>query len=164
MSIWMDWQVEIDQDTREKPSRRMEEAVGATLREEAVETPVEVSISVVSPEQIQETNRTFRQIDTVTDVLSFPLIAYEGRTPAQGVAEGDWDPDTEEVCLGDIMICLQRAQEQAAEFGHTLEREMGFLTVHSMLHLLGYDHMTPEEEQSMVDKQKKILEGMGLPR
>ena len=62
------------------------------------------------------------------------------------------------------MICLQRAQEQAAEFGHTLEREMGFLTVHSMLHLLGYDHMTPEEEQSMVDKQKKILEGMGLPR
>lgn len=164
MSLWMDWQVEVAADWQEAMEKLFETAVAATLQAEQVETPVEVSLSVVSEEVIRETNREFRRIDQVTDVLSFPLVEYEGLSPAEGVARGDIDPDTGEVCLGDVMICYQRAKEQAEAFGHSLEREMGFLTVHSMLHLLGYDHMEPEEEKVMTEKQKRILEGIGLPR
>ena len=164
MSLWTDWQIEVEPEQQEKMNQLFETAIAAALKAEGVETPVEVSLSVVSEEVIRETNSEFRQIDKVTDVLSFPLIEYEGMTPAEGVAQGDMDPDTGEVCLGDVMICYQRAQEQAREFGHSLEREMGFLTVHSMLHLLGYDHMEPEEEKVMTEKQKAILEGIGLPR
>lgn len=164
MSVWIDWQIEAEEIQQEAMNQLFERAIAATLKAEGVETPVEVSLSVVSEEVIQETNRDFRQIDKVTDVLSFPLVEFEGRTPAEGVAEGDVDPDTGEVCLGDVIICYQRAKEQAQEYGHSLERELGFLTVHSMLHLLGYDHMEPEEEQVMTEKQKTILEGIGLPR
>lgn len=164
MSLWTDWQIEVSVEEQEKMEVLFEKAVAAALAAEGVETPVEVSLSVVSEEVIRETNRDFRQIDKVTDVLSFPLIEYNGLSPAEGVAEGDVDPDTGEVCLGDVIICYQRAKEQAEEFGHSLEREMGFLTVHSMLHLLGYDHMEPEEEKVMTEKQKTILEGIGLPR
>lgn len=164
MSVWIDWQIEAEEIQQEAMDQLFERAITATLKAEGVETPVEVSLSVVSEEVIQETNRDFRQIDKVTDVLSFPLVEFEGLTPAEGVAEGDVDPDTGEVCLGDVIICYQRAKEQAQEYGHSLERELGFLTVHSMLHLLGYDHMEPEEEQVMTEKQKTILEGIGLPR
>ena len=164
MSVWIDWQIEAEEIQQEAMDQLFERAIAATLKAEGVETPVEVSLSVVSEEVIQETNRDFRQIDKVTDVLSFPLVEFEGRTPAECVAEGDVDPDTGEVCLGDVIICYQRAKEQAQEYGHSLERELGFLTVHSMLHLLGYDHIEPEEEQVMTEKQKTILEGIGLPR
>ena len=72
--------------------------------------------------------------------------------------------ENDELCLGDIVISLERAAEQAHEYGHTFEREVGFLTVHSMLHLLGYDHMTPEDEEEMFGYQKEILDEMGLTR
>lgn len=164
MSVWIDWQIEAEDMQQGMMNQLFEKAIEASLKAEGVEIPVEVSLSVVSEEVIRETNRDFRQIDKVTDVLSFPLVEFDGKSPAEAVAEGDIDPDTGEVCLGDVIICYQRAKEQAKEYGHSLERELGFLTVHSMLHLLGYDHMDPDEEVIMSEKQKMILEGIGLPR
>ena len=111
-----------------------------------------VSVLVTTEEEIRKLNREFRHVDRVTDVLTFP--AWEGDAIAS-------PPDG---YLGDIAICLKRAGEQAEEYGHPLEREMGFLAVHGALHLMGYDHMTPEDEEAMFGKQKEILEEMGLHR
>ena len=146
----------------------------AALRFEHIETPVEVSLSIVSLEAIHEMNRDYRQVDRETDVLSFPLLSYPEtpriETPAAqdledaAEEEANLDPDTGEVVLGDVVLCLDKAKSQAQEYGHSLKREMAFLTVHSMLHLLGYDHMAPEEEKVMFDKQKAILDEMGIGR
>ena len=99
---------------------------------------------------------------TSTDVLSFPLLEYdeEGNILDEYM---DFNPDGE-MFLGDIVISLERAAEQAEEYGHSFEREVGFLTVHSMLHLFGYDHMTPEDEEEMFGYQEDILKEMGLLR
>ena len=108
-------------------------------------------------EEIHQINKQFRGIDRPTDVLSFPQLTFE---------EGEIMDRNEkgEVVLGDIIISLERAREQAEEYGHSLKREIAFLTAHSMLHLLGYDHMEPEEEKEMFAKQKEILELAGIPR
>ncbi len=111
----------------------------------------DLSVRVDTPAHIQELNRDFRHVDRVTDVLTFP--AWEGEDPLGG-----------DGYLGDIMICYDRAKEQAEEYGHSLARELAFLTVHGVLHLLGYDHMTEPEEKVMREKQTAILNGMGLQR
>lgn len=109
----------------------------------------EVGISLVTPEEIQELNHQYRGKDQVTDVLSFPI--YE-------------EADPEPVQLGDIVICLKRAKEQAEEYGHSLERELCFLTAHGMLHLMGYDHMEEEEMEKMQKKEKEIMQRIHMPR
>lgn len=112
----------------------------------------DITVLIADPEQIQTLNRDFRHVDRVTDVLTFP--AWEGEAiyaPADGY-------------LGDIMICMERAKEQAVEYGHSLERELAFLAVHGTLHILGYDHMEPEEEALMRQRQREILERMGETR
>lgn len=91
MSVWIDWQIESEDVQQEMMDQLFEKAIAASLEAEGVKTPVEVSLSVVSEEVIRETNRDFRQIDKVTDVLSFPLVEFEGMTPAEGVSEGDID-------------------------------------------------------------------------
>lgn len=109
-----------------------------------------VTVLLTTEEEIRSLNARFRDIDRVTDVLTFP--AWEGEallTPPDGY-------------LGDIAICVRRAEEQAEEYGHSLERELAFLAVHGGLHLLGYDHMVPEDETVMRAKQTAILEQMGL--
>ena len=130
-------------------------AVIASLHYEGFEADAEVSVSFVDNARIQEINREFRNIDKPTDVLSFPLIDY---------GELDYPAANEpEQSLGDIVLSLERASEQAAEFGHSFEREVAFLTVHSMLHLLGYDHVNSDEEDAeMRRRQREILESMGL--
>jgi len=105
----------------------------------------EISISFVSRDEIQQLNLQYREIDTSTDVLSFPF--YE---------PGEWD-DTKPIALGDIIICLEIAEEQARTYGHSLKRELGFLTVHGLLHLLGYDHIDSEDEKVMRQAQRDIL-------
>ena len=110
-----------------------------------------VCITVVDEAEIQRINHEFRNIDRVTDVLSFP--AWDG---------GEYD--LTDGFLGDIAICEKRAREQAKEYGHSLERELAFLTVHGMLHLLGYDHMQPDEEKVMFGLQETILSEMGVFR
>ena len=116
----------------------------ASLNEEKHSTDAEVSLSLVTNEEIQQINKKFRKIDRPTDVLSFPSL--------------------EEEFLGDIIISIEKATEQANEYGHSLERELGFLVAHSMLHLMGYDHMDEPSEKEMFEKQETILNRCSLKR
>ncbi|MUK87093.1 rRNA maturation RNase YbeY [Ornithinibacillus sp. L9] len=128
-----------------------------TAQKEGVSDQAEVSISFVSNREIQELNRNYRQIDKPTDVISFAL---------QESVEGELDVIDEDLplVLGDIVISVDRAKEQADDYGHTLERELGFLAVHGFLHLLGYDHMNEEDEKEMFQKQDNILGEFNLER
>lgn len=127
-----------------------------TLEYEGMENDVEVSVTFVDDEGIRELNNKFRNMDKPTDVLSFPLLDYEGESE---------EPFFDELChnLGDIVISLERAMAQANEFGHSFEREVAFLTAHSMLHLLGYDHeLSDEDDADMRKRQNDIMERLGL--
>lgn len=137
-------------------------AVKTSLEYMEFSTNAEISVMFVDNEKIRELNREHRQIDRATDVLSFPLFEYDENGE---ILEEDLDfSPNGEMVLGDIVISLERAAEQAEEYGHSFEREIGFLTVHSMLHLFGFDHMTPEDEEEMFEYQAEILEEMGLKR
>ncbi len=120
---------------------------------ENIHENVEVSILLVDNQQIQELNSKHRKKDTPTDVLSFPLLT-----------EFDNLNEDEIIYLGDIVISVERAKEQSVEYGHSFKREVGFLIAHSILHLLGYDHMTEEDEKNMIEKQEEILNNIGLTR
>ena len=127
----------------------------AVLREENFKGNAEVSVTFVDNEEIRSMNRKFRDIDAATDVLSFPL----GEN-----GEYDLNPATGAKLLGDVVISLERARDQAEEFGHSLEREVCYLSVHSMLHLLGYDHMEPREKAEMRMKEETVMTRIGLER
>ncbi len=131
-------------------------AVESTLEYEQYQNPAEVSVTFTDNEKIHEMNRKYRGIDRPTDVLSFPLFDYSGEQE---------EPPVDEFVgmLGDIVISLEQADLQAKEYGHSFEREAAFLCVHSMLHLLGYDHETSEEDEAeMRRRQREILAHMGL--
>lgn len=148
--------VETELDSQEQDAcQAMEEALATAVELEEL-PPVECAVRLVDDATIQELNRDFRQLDRATDVLSFPL----------------WEPDEEwildegetHVLLGDLVISTPQARRQAKEYGHSFRRELSFLAVHGLLHLLGYDHQTPAEEQRMFRRQEEILERCGLPR
>ncbi|MDR1766083.1 MAG: rRNA maturation RNase YbeY [Lachnospiraceae bacterium] len=131
--------------------------------------PYKLDVDVVLTDDagICDANRQFRGIDAATDVLSFPLVDFE--PPADfGIVDGHEssyvNPDDGTLCLGDIMISMERCREQAAEYGHSMEREFAFLITHSMLHLLGYDHMDDGERLEMEEKQEAILQSKGFLR
>lgn len=155
MSLRIDVQVQIPMDQEERQLLpTIEKALEQAAKAENL-PPVDVSVTIVDNKQIHELNKEYRQVDRPTDVLSFPL----------------WEPDEdwviveeETVPLGDIVISLAKAREQAEEYGHSVERELGFLAVHGFLHLLGYDHETPEQEQEMFGRQEEILHLAGLRR
>ncbi len=128
----------------------------AVLQEEAFDSDAQVSVSFVDNDAIHDLNMKYRNVDSATDVLSFPL-------GENGVY--DVDPVTGAKLLGDIVISMPKAMEQAKEYNHSLEREIGFLTVHSMLHLLGYDHVNGGLEQvHMREKEETVLTKLGLKR
>jgi len=137
-----------------------EQAIIESLTFEGVRFETETSVLFVTDAQIQSINNDHRQIDAVTDVLSFPLLSV---AEIQAANEA-YDGDETETPIGDIVIAFGRACEQAEAYGHSIEREIGFLTAHSMLHLLGYDHMTPGEEAEMIRRQEAILQTIGLTR
>ena len=116
---------------------------------------VEISLSIVNNDEIKEINLLHRNIDKETDVLSFPLL-----DDFENIPNNVLHP----IPLGDIIISIDKAISQAEDYGHSLERELCFLTVHSMLHLLGYDHMTEEEEKIMFEKQNIILNNLNIKR
>ena len=125
----------------------------AVLELENFQGSAEVDISLVDNQQIREINKEQRNIDMVTDVLSFPL------------GENDKNPETGASMLGDVVLSVERAIEQAEQYGHSLQREIGYLTVHSVLHLLGYDHVDGGlEAVRMREKEEAVMASVGLPR
>lgn len=122
----------------------------------------EMSVTFMDNAAIQEINRTYRGKDTPTDVISFAM-EDEGEDEVPIIFEEELEFDMPRT-LGDIMISIERAQEQAEEYGHSYDRELGFLALHGFLHINGYDHMTPEDEKKMFGLQKEILDAYGLER
>ncbi|HHU63800.1 MAG TPA: rRNA maturation RNase YbeY [Clostridiales bacterium] len=155
--------VHIDKKTEELIYKTVLEV----LKQEAVELDVEVSIILIDNEQIRELNRKYRGIDKATDVLSFPMLE-------EGLAEykvgrdvcpvEDFDNGMQAVLLGDIAVSMEKVVAQAEEYGHSRQRELSFLIVHGMLHLLGYDHRHPEDMMIMREREEKILSSLNMSR
>ena len=142
------------QQVTEEILSTMEAAAKYCLELEGIdEERTEISVTFVEAEEIRELNRDYRENDKVTDVLSFPQFDDLNDIPDFG-----------EICLGDVVICKERAQEQAEEFGHSLRRELGYLTAHSAFHLMGYDHMEEEEKRIMRAMEKKAMQALQLWR
>lgn len=138
-----------------------------TIEHEDFPYEAEVNLTLTDNEGIHEVNKNFRQIDRPTDVLSFPMLSYEQAGDFSRLEEDyddNFNPDTGEIMLGDILISVDKVLEQAESYGHSEMREFSFLIVHSMLHLFGYDHMTPEEAAVMEEKQNIILKELNILR
>lgn len=132
----------------------LQSAAKALLEAEGVDDDrAEISLTLVEPEEIRRLNSLYRETDKVTDVLSFPQFEDKSQFPASG-----------EICMGDVVICSPVAVEQAERFGHSFEREFVYLFVHSLLHLLGYDHMDEEERAVMREKEENTMEAIDLRR
>ena len=131
----------------------------------------EVNVVLTDNRNIQEINREHRDVDCPTDVLSFPMIEYETPSDFAGMEaqmdanpEDYFNPDSGELMLGDIVISVEKVMEQAEKYGHSEERELAFLTAHSMMHLFGYDHMEAADAAVMEAKQRAVLEQLGITR
>ncbi|MCR5626977.1 MAG: rRNA maturation RNase YbeY [Lachnospiraceae bacterium] len=143
------------------------EVASCVLKRESCPFDCEINLTITDLESIRELNREHRGIDAATDVLSFPEIEWESEADYDGVDLSDpllKDPQTGEVILGDIVICMEKVKAQAEEYGHSYKREFAFLIAHSMLHLLGFDHMEKEEEEVMFSHQKAALEELSISR
>ena len=141
-------------DVAEKLVRQMTEAAEICVGEEGLDPDFcEVSFSFADEEEIRRLNAAYRDKDAVTDVLSFPQY--------DDLRELD---NEEEICLGDVVICKDKAEEQAQEFGHAFEREIIYLFVHSVLHLLGYDHEAEADKKIMRQREEEIMQYMEIPR
>ena len=161
----------VENETNQELPFDVEEVLGKVIERalEQEECPYEANVAVLltDNEGIHAMNKEFRQIDRPTDVLSFPNVDYEVPADFTGIedyVEDYFDPETGELILGDIVISIDKVYEQAKEYGHAPLREFAFLVAHSMLHLLGYDHMEPEEAQVMEAKQEEILASLGITR
>ena len=156
--VYIDAEVETPAAVEEQIRR----SVLAALEEEQVDVPCIVAVCVTDDAGIRQTNLEMRGVDRPTDVLSFPMFELEpGEKPQPGWA----DPDTGKVPLGDMMLSLERARAQAEEFGHSPEREVCYLAVHSVLHLLGYDHLDEGPMKArMREREEAILEKLGITR
>ena len=150
MNIYIDEGQKLDCKMLEK----MQEAGDFLMGEEGIDTDrAEISLTLVEPEEIKSLNAEYRNVDSVTDVLSFPQ--YDDiRNPDNPQA----------ICLGDVVICDDTARRQAEEYGHSYERELVYLFVHSVLHLLGYDHMDEEERREMRTREENVMRRVGLSR
>ncbi len=133
---------------------------------EACPYEAEVNVVLTDDPSICEINREYRQMDRPTDVLSFPMLEYVNPGNFDGLEDMDeyFNPETGELVLGDIMISLEKVKEQAKEYGHSQQRELGFLVAHSMLHLFGYDHMEQQDRDEMERRQSEILDHLGICR
>ncbi|MCM1282219.1 MAG: rRNA maturation RNase YbeY [Muribaculaceae bacterium] len=143
------------------------EVVCFCISHEGFPCGAEVNLTLTDNAGIQRINREFRQLDRPTDVLSFPMLAYDAPGDFSFLKrkeEGDFNPDTGEALLGDIVISVEKVKEQALSYNHSERREFAFLIVHSMLHLFGYDHMTEAEAAVMEEKQRRLLSAMNITR
>ena len=143
----------------------MQKVALTACMEEGVER-VAAFVRIVDDEEIHVLNRETRGVDRPTDVLSYPSVNYKSGTAKDNAARirREYDPETGKSFIGDIVISIDRARAQAREYGHSLSRELGYLTAHAMLHLFGYDHMVPEEAAVMEEKQTAILNSLQILR
>lgn len=138
----------------------------AILDQEKCPYEAQISLVLTDDDTIHSTNKEFRGIDRPTDVLSFPMVDFPSPADYSVLEEDDsyFHPESGELLLGDIMISIPRAVDQAHEYGHSIKREYAFLIAHSMLHLLGYDHMEDEERLLMEEKQEQALQHLHIER
>lgn len=148
------WEIEeYESDIDSALQKTLSDIIVYAMKTEHFTGDYEVSLSVVSADQIRELNANFRQIDRITDVLSFPMYEREELDEIEEKKEYE----DYEVNIGDIVLCYNRAVEQAKEYGHSLKREICYLVTHSIFHLLGYDHMEEEEKQMMRTREEQVL-------
>lgn len=155
--------VSFDFDYRELARK----VIMAACESEACPYETEVGLTLADSGRIHAINREYRQADRTTDVLSFPMQTYGAPADfshVQDCVEENFNPDTGELMLGDIILNVEKVKEQAALYGHSEKREFAFLILHSMLHLFGYDHETQEERTQMETRQRMILDRMGITR
>lgn len=165
MSFYLEEECEVDFSfDYEKLAQRV---IDYCLERESFPYEAEVNLTLTDNDGIHQINESYRQIDRPTDVLSFPMLEYDNPGDFSFLEEeneGDFNPDTGEVMLGDIIVSVDKVKEQASEYGHSEEREFAFLIVHSMLHLFGYDHIEEADAKIMEPKQKEILEELKILR
>ena len=145
----------------------LERCLEAVMEAEACPYEAQVEVVITDNASIREVNRQFRGVDAPTDVLSFPTVEYDEPSNFSGLeehAEDYFDPDSGELMLGDMMISAEKIREQAEAYGHSVEREFAFLAVHSLLHLCGYDHMEEEDRLKMEQRQRVIMDRLGIYR
>ena len=165
MTVFIDYETDVQLDLPY-------ETIIREVVEQAAETencPYEVTVNVLLTDDpsIHEMNRDYRGIDRPTDVLSFPALELPAPADFSGIDEEtglDFDPDTGELLLGDIVISVEKVLSQAEEYGHSPRRELAFLVAHSMLHLFGFDHMEEDERLIMEEEQRKILNALDIHR
>jgi len=157
--IMLSSELEEDTDETEALLRR---TITTALWCEGVDVKCEVNVLLTDDEGIREINREQREVDAATDVLSFPMFDYR---PGEKPTADDADPDTDAVPLGDMVISVERAKRQAEEYGHSFRRELAYLAVHSVLHLLGYDHLDEgEQKKQMREHEERIMDALGIGR
>ncbi|MCX7950449.1 MAG: rRNA maturation RNase YbeY [Clostridiales bacterium] len=145
----------------------IEKTIDESLKFEKFNLNYEISVVLTDNEEIRQINKLYRGIDRDTDVLSFPMLEYDEGYEEDGDIEVDFEdlnPETGGVVLGDIVVSLEKARQQAEEYGHSFERELSFLIVHSVLHLLGYDHENDSDRAIMREKEENILSNLGQTR
>ncbi|MGN0338804.1 MAG: rRNA maturation RNase YbeY [Lachnospiraceae bacterium] len=165
MTILLEEETEVSFDFDHKTLAS--EVIMAACDAEKCPYEAEVNLTLVDNDGIHEINREYRQIDRPTDVLSFPMQTYEAPADfshAEDCVEDNFNPDTGELLLGDIILSVDKVREQAAAYGHSEKREFAFLILHSMLHLFGYDHETEQEREAMEARQRSILDDLGITR
>ena len=167
--------INIEYEAKEKLDLDYEKIITDVVNEavdyEKCPYEVEVNVTLTDNEAIHKINNEFRQVDSATDVLSFPMIDYETPSDFDSLeeefdtnTEDYFNPDTGELMLGDIVVSVEKVLEQAEKYGHTPTRELAFLVAHSMMHLFGYDHMTEDESRVMEAKQREVLDNLGITR
>lgn len=155
-------------EVTEEIENLVNDTIGYTLQYENVTIETEVSVAFLDNEQIKKFNKEFRSIDKATDVLSFPMLDYpKSKTFKEIYANFNFDIsyfDENRLVLGDIALSLERAKEQSIEYNHSFTREVAYLTIHSVLHLLGYDHMDENDKVLMRSEEEKILNSLNILR
>lgn len=167
MTILMENEVDASFDFEYE--KLLEEVIIQALEYEKCPYECEINLTFTDDDGIRIINSEFRGLDIPTDVLSFPMVEYETPADFENLDSDEnfamyFNPESGELLLGDIVISVERAKLQAKEYGHSLKREICFLTAHSMLHLMGYDHMTDDERVIMEKKQDDILNILGITR
>ena len=155
-------------EINEELSSTIDEIIDYALKEEQVLVPYEVSVIYIDNEGIREINEDTRGIDRATDVLSFPMLEYDNKKVFKdcyvGYEFSQIDLNEGNLVLGDIVLSLERAKEQSEEFGHSFQREVCYLIIHSVLHLLGYDHMEEDDKRIMREREEEILSKFEITR